>query len=435
MCTISLAQFFLFISVLLYSCGVLAKFCTQTNQCSEIVAKQRQHFPRVRAVLKGHGVFEENYFIVVTNVSVGTPPQHFRLQLDAFRFQRLVLLNYEEGSNYDSESDHYWKAGNRFEYSDSGTFSLFPRGFNDIFGIGRYGSDIVQINNFVAEIKFAILEEMNDDFIGQTWADGYLGLAPPYAPVHRGWVEDNNLPALLQQLARSLEKPFVSISARIFLGNRIFFNCLHALQSSVECYDRRVRHSLAVQTPHSDNSMSFANLDITLGGLDTDHCQDNWRFSPQTGPGYTVRASHFTIQKGDISEGIAIDTNVYVQDSQEYDLPVAMANLALPFTGNVTRTWMGGIVIDDCDVSKYPNLTFSIGSEEINDSWKFNLTITPADYIFYGSLVRYYVDTRCYFLLRNSTSESVVLPTQFFLRHCLAYDIKHHLVGFADRKL
>ncbi|KAI1697941.1 eukaryotic aspartyl protease domain-containing protein [Ditylenchus destructor] len=399
----SLIKMRYFVTLLLYSCGVLTKFCTQTNQCSEIVSKQRQHFPRVRAVLKGQEEFEEYYFILLANVSVGTPPQHFRLRIDAFRFQRLILLNYEDGSNYDVELDRYWKVGKRFEYSDSGTFSLFPRGFNDIFGIGRYGSDVVQINNFVAEIKFAILEEIDNHFIGQTWADGYLGLAPPYSlPVHRGWIEDNKIPALLQQLAHSLEKPIVSISA----------------------------------VPN--NSMSFANLDITLGGLDTDHCQDNWRFSPQTGPGYTVRASHFTIQKGDISEGIAIDTNVYVQDNEEYGLPVAMADLVFPFLGNVTQSRTGRYTIDDCDVSKYPNLTFSIGSEEINDSWKFNFTITPADYIFYGSLfVRNYEDTHCYLLLSsfNNNTYEIVFPIQFFLRHCLAYDIKHHLVGFADRKL
>ncbi|KAI1700204.1 eukaryotic aspartyl protease domain-containing protein [Ditylenchus destructor] len=326
--------------------------------------------------------------------------QHFRLQLDAFRFHRLVLLNYEDGSNYDVESDHYWKAGNRFEYSDSGTFTLFPRGFNDGFGIGRYGSDIVQLNNFVAEIKFAILEEANNDFIGQTWVDGYLGLAPPYALGHRGWVEDDNIPALLQQLAHWLEKPIISISAE------------------------------------PNNSMSLQSIDITLGGLDTDHCQNNWRFSPQTGPGYTVRATHLMIQKGDTSESIEIDANVLVERYQYYSLPVAIANLIFPLFGNYTKTALGGTVIDDCDdLSKYPNLTFSIGSEELVNTWKFNLTITPADYIFYGWLSEYYKDIQCNLLLTNSTHDSVFLPMQFFLRHCLAYDIKHHLVGFADRKL
>ncbi|KAI1709826.1 eukaryotic aspartyl protease domain-containing protein [Ditylenchus destructor] len=339
----------------------------------------------------------------VANISVGTPPQWLILEVD-WQFSLYMELIDSKAKFRDGESNENHLV-RQFNSSASLTYSQVDGRYYDawIDGTGHIGNDIVRVNGQDYNLTFAVLDSVYYPYFDNRGygLDGVLGLSPGNRSQYA--TANANLTSTLNQIADQLDGPVITTW----------------MNSSREGDD---------------------NGQITLGDLDTDHCESNWMFTPRTESENFVQFSGYTVH-------LATMEGTWPNGTQQtFKANVDLAILPHGMGLTVEADWVplfkkiSNAVYDsrvmqyvvDCDTTKHGNVTFTIGYGQNNET--YNLTITGADYTSYRHVVS--MDYKfCYLDVDTRYDDwPVLLGNNFARNHCLVYDMKDDQIGIADSK-
>ncbi|KAI1709114.1 eukaryotic aspartyl protease domain-containing protein [Ditylenchus destructor] len=174
-----------------------------------------------------------NHFPII-NITLGTPPQYFRVGVSLYESIDLELLS--------TDAEGFMVAVNKslFNSSASFTYREFPNSnYSHTLGNGVLGEDLLGIDDAVFNISFTLIKSpftvvlpkyrLND-------VDGYIGLAAEKSVYQ-------TVP-LVKQLAKTLDNPIVSVWK---------------------------------EELNKDN----ASYVLTLGAYDTTNCESGWISAPR----------------------------------------------------------------------------------------------------------------------------------------------------------
>ncbi|KAI1700077.1 eukaryotic aspartyl protease domain-containing protein [Ditylenchus destructor] len=330
--------------------------------------------------------------VEVANISVGTPPKWFVVEVDWFYDQNMELID----SNATLTSKNV--AIRLFNTSTSSTYSPVAGSYYSSLSSsrGHRGQDIVNANGKDLTVTLGVLDYAYAYYFTGNGVDGFLGLSPG----EQTYSNNANLTTVVKQIANQLDSPVVSVWS----------------ESSRD----------------GDGSGQ-----ITLGALDTDHCESNWMFMPRTDPnsyysGYTV---HLATVEGTWPNGThqTYKANLDVSIVPDQTGIVVDAEWVSLFRNISNAVWDKEVqqYVVDCDTTKLGNATFRIGGHGYGQNSKtYNLTITGADYTTYYE----YYDV-CYLLIgtgvrsNNRNSMPVILGHNFARNRCLAYNMKDNKIA------
>ncbi|KAI1714776.1 eukaryotic aspartyl protease domain-containing protein [Ditylenchus destructor] len=342
--------------------------------------------------------------VQVANISVGTPPQWFIMEVDWFRDIDMEVID----SNATNSQNANNQALHLFNSSTSSTYSPATGSYASSMtsSSGHRGQDIVNANAQDLRVTFGVLDNPYYYYFRGYAIDGVIGLSPA-DQVGAGY--NQNLTTFVKQIANQLENPVVT-----------------------------------VWTESSRNGDGTGQ--ITLGDLDTDHCESNWMFMPKTGNawkvgyyygGYSVHLATMegvwpngTQQtfKANIDVSILPDVNGIIVDADWY-----------PLFQNISKAvWDEDVqeYVVDCDTTKLGNVTFRVGGHGYGKNSKtYNLTITGADYTtYYEHYDVCYLNIGTGVRSNSKNSMPVILGHNFARDHCFAYNVKDDKIGIADSK-
>ncbi|KAI1694343.1 eukaryotic aspartyl protease domain-containing protein [Ditylenchus destructor] len=338
--------------------------------------------------------------VQVANISVGTPPQWFTMEVDWFYDVNMEVID----SNATNIQNANNQALNVFNSSISSTYSQVAGGYYSMESgsNGHRGQDIVNANGQDLKITFGVLDYANYYYFRGYMIDAILGLSP--ADQRKGY-QTANLTTVVKQIANQLDSPVVTIWSESSRGGD-------------------------------------GTGQITLGALDTDHCERNWIFMPKTEissyySGYTV---HLATMEGTWPNGTQETFKANVDVSIVPNVKgIIVDSDWVPLFRNISEAvWDEDVqeYVVDCDTTKLGNVTFRVGGHGYGKNSKtYNLTITGADYTSYYE----YYDV-CYLEIgtgvrsSNPYSMPVILGHNFARDHCLAYNVKDDKIGIADSK-
>ncbi|KAI1695345.1 eukaryotic aspartyl protease domain-containing protein [Ditylenchus destructor] len=251
------------------------------------------------------------------------------------------------------------------------------------------------------------MDDVSFHYFNEYGTDGIFGLSPTKHDQSDG----NNATTIIAQIGSQLDKPIVTVWTN-------------------SSYDGE------------------GNGLITLGALDTEHCQSNWIFMPKTEPYYYysgwsvfITTMHGTWPNG-TQQNFEANRNVTVAS---YISGIYVPDEWIPLLLNVSKAVYDNVThmyLVDCDTSKLDNVTLHVGGvprgHRGNKSKTYNLTITVADYTSYDEYFDVcYFDAYGYKTAPYAYSEErmqIVLGHNFALNHCLAYNSLNNRIGFADSK-
>uniref|UniRef100_A0A915CNF4 Peptidase A1 domain-containing protein n=1 Tax=Ditylenchus dipsaci TaxID=166011 RepID=A0A915CNF4_9BILA len=193
-------------------------------------------------------IYSDSY----ANISVGTPAQTFLVYVDFFGYGSLILIDSKGNSNTDSsESGKDSAVKNTFNTSDSSTFTDPNYNFTSWFGDGHVANDTLALSGTLkSKVEFGLLDS-KEYFLSRYSYDGYLGLAPPSITQS----VSSDLTSVLDQLADVLDEPVITIWTN---------NTRYGNGSSV----------------------------VTIGAIDSEHCESNWIHTPQNSKKYYPYTFH-----------------------------------------------------------------------------------------------------------------------------------------------
>ncbi|KAI1714929.1 eukaryotic aspartyl protease domain-containing protein [Ditylenchus destructor] len=358
----------------------------------------------------------------VVEITAGTPPQSFLVELDWHDKRYLELLDVNSTDDYYPES--WWWGKDTFNSSASSTFTpvddrIKTSAYRAFYG--HLGNDMVQMGSLNFNITFVIWDDVYFYFRGDYYqlyknVSGILGLSPASQLNGTNWYM--NMTSTVAQLIGQMDQPLITVWS------------------------------------NSSHSGEGSGL-LTFGAEDTDHCESNWIYTTKLTPdgktslyysGYTV---HLDTIHGTWTNG--------TEQTFEIDLDLAIVPdiscIVLPwdyakFFWNISKAVyhdhgdLLGYWIVDCDTTNLGNVTFTVGGPGYDRSNnKYNLTITVDDYSkYYKDYDVCYLDLSfypAYFTTdRDNTQKKYpfILGRQFAQNHCVAYDLENDNIGIAESK-
>ncbi|KAI1713183.1 eukaryotic aspartyl protease domain-containing protein [Ditylenchus destructor] len=357
-----------------------------------------EHMKHPKALKRGHNIRKSwtetvdlndssdySYSALVGNISVGTPLQNLLVDFDLFYSSDLLVLDSDARIGYWEEQpdpENSYNSSESSTYSDAGT--NFTKSW---IGTGHVGRDTLIIGSSQATVSFGIIDSMRYE----PTSAGVVGLANFNSSL------GNTTKNLVSQLANELDQPIITIAPS--------------------------------NTPNVTNH-------LTLGGLDTVHCQSNYAFSNALSKGiYSLNATSAVAinSSGSVVQNITGTVSLYTGvwfrgifvSSKVFELLVKATN----------AKWNNSFwdYVVDCDTNA--KLVLSVGGNQV--------VITPLDFLYsYGghcalnAYELFYMDYSDYDSDENDdNSEAIHIGEQFLENHCLAYNVATDEVGIASSKV
>ncbi|KAI1700120.1 eukaryotic aspartyl protease domain-containing protein [Ditylenchus destructor] len=338
---------------------------------------------------------QETQYFTTGEITVGTPPQSFIVEVDAFYDNELILI----GSNASLTSTNKnvfvdIPKKSTYNANNSSTY-VAVNGNISTWGIkGHKAQDVLNIGPLSATIKsFAVGDEV-PDVLQYYPADGILGLSPMMKSYE-------NVSVVADDLIDQLDKPIISVY---------------------------------VNATRRGNGTG----QVTLGAEDNDNCQSTWSYVPalnyyRNSYPYTVHASSMEMTIGGQLTTVNLDSNVTFYPVNVFDVPVQLEDAFVNGTGATYNKSVHAYTID-CDTTKAPLITLNIGGVgNSTDSTSRKLVLSGADYIRYLKS-----EDVCYlgvtFYRGLITPARWGLGSQVLNNHCISFNYKERTVGFADSK-
>ncbi|KAI6195534.1 Peptidase A1 domain-containing protein [Aphelenchoides fujianensis] len=321
----------------------------------------------------------DNFY--VANITLGTPPQTFQVQLDTASSNLWVVdasCNSDNCNGEDNWQFGYWQKNNR-----SSTFKQNGKAFDLWNPMGRVkgvlGADFAEGLSVKNQV-FALATEIGDPF-GEFPLDGVLGLGWP------SLAADQVTPPI-QELIKQLDQPLFTI-----------------------WLDRQ------------PNSMGETGGLITYGALDSTNCEAPLVYAPVTKEaywqvdvdGFSMGSYSNTNKKSAISD---TGTAYILAPSDEFQQIINKTNAYFDF--------LNGMYIVDCrKIDTYPDLVFTIGGQQ--------LSVPATEYVDYIDLDR----NECGLGIDWNSEEyeyDWLLGDSFVRSWCQIYDVGGERLGFAKAR-
>ncbi|KAI1699868.1 eukaryotic aspartyl protease domain-containing protein [Ditylenchus destructor] len=353
---------------------------------------------------------QEVNYLIVGAITVGTPPQSFNVEVDAFYDNELILIG--ANANLSSVSKNIPKKSTyNAEYSSS---YIAVTGNVSIWDLkGHKAQDVLNIGSLSATIKSFIVADKVSYLLNHYPVDGTLGLSP----MKKSY---DNVSVVADDLIDQLDKPIISVYV---------------------------------------NATKFGNGtgQVTLGAEDTDNCQSTWSYvpdltyfknhTPYNRP-FTVHISSFEVLLNGWCSMLGIpcwwlgclgiptlttvnvNSNVTFLPWPAFDVPMSFKDAFMKGI-NATYNETLGVYITECDTTKAPLFKLNLGGVgNSTDNTSQKLVLSGADYIRYwkrGDL--------CYLGINfYRGSNHWFLGSQVLNNHCISFNYKERTVGFADSK-
>jgi hypothetical protein len=358
----------------------------------------------------------ENFedWLMIANITVGTPPQTLRVALNPWGEELIVLsaeahadddcasVEISTGSSGISSDYHDCDDGpkNTYNVSQSSTGTVTNASINSFNGWvnGILVNDIVNIGGLDLNITLGDSEDLVW-MIRAIPIDGVLGLSPSPS--------DNGMPNLLQQIVGQLAQPLLVLNTHRDIAA--------ALMNSKE----------ADPTEHNE---------LTLGTDQVDGCSSDFSYVPLGAVGSDseggVNVTSVSVASASNGSANSVNTN-RLAFLENYYYPISCSLQVQDLIVNATGAQMdedSGYYATPCDqVSQGQNVNLNLASGGA-------ITLTPAD-------LHVKVDDVCYLYVvgwydENSSlhaNEELLIGQQFANNHCVAYNIADNLVGVSDK--
>ncbi|KAI1716976.1 eukaryotic aspartyl protease domain-containing protein [Ditylenchus destructor] len=357
-----------------------------------------KHVKHPKAIKRGHNLrkawtetvdlnddSDYYYSTLVGNISVGTPPQNLCVNFDLFYSSDLLVVGSDATLGFwedQPDPENSYNSSASSTYSDAGTnFTM------NWVGSGHVGQDNLIIGSSQATVSFGVFDDMSYE---PTLA-GVVGLANFNSSL------GNTTKNLISQLANELDQPIITIAPS--------------------------------NTPNVTNH-------LTLGALDTEHCQSNYAIGNTLSKGtYSLNATSAVAinSNGSVVQSITGTVSLY---TGVWFRGLFVSSKILELLMNATNAkWSNSLwdYVVDCDTNA--TVALSVGENQV--------VITPFDYLSsYGdhcalnAYELFYIDYTDYDSDENDDNAEVIyVGEQFLENHCLAYNVETDEVGIASSKV
>ncbi|KAI1704573.1 eukaryotic aspartyl protease domain-containing protein [Ditylenchus destructor] len=326
-------------------------------------------------------------YLTIGTITVGTPPQSFNVEVDAFYENELMVIDVNanlssvsktlpEKSTYNAEKSSTYVAVN-------GNVSGW--GIN-----GHKAQDVLNIDSVSGTVKSFLVADKVPYFINYYPVDGLLGLSASKKSYF-------NVSVVADDLVGQLDKPLISVYVNATIAGN-------------------------------------GTGQVTLGAEDSDNCQSTWSYVPSlkyfASSPFTVHASSAEVTIGGQLTTVNLDANVTFMSWPALDVSYAAKDVFVNGTGAKYNESVGYYTID-CDTTKAPLITINIGGVgNSTDSTSQKLVLSGADYIrSWKSMGVCYLGVNFY-----RGTGMWYLGSQVLNNHCISFNYKDRTVGFADSK-
>ncbi|KAI1704485.1 eukaryotic aspartyl protease domain-containing protein [Ditylenchus destructor] len=323
-----------------------------------------------------------DYFITGT-VTVGTPPQSFNVEVDAFYANELILIGPNANLSSVKECVH---TKNTYNADNSSTYVAVNGNVSNWELEGQKARDVLNIGSLSVTIKSFVVASKLPYFLNQFPVDGLLGLAP----IKKSQM---NVSVVADDLIEQLDKPVISVYTNA-------------------------------------STSGNGTGQVTLGAEDSDNCETTWSYVPcKANYPFTIHASSVEVTIGGQLTNVNLNTNVTFYHWPAFDVPLKAKDAFVNGTGATYNEIFGEYTID-CDTMKAPLITLNIGGVgNSTDSTSQKLVLSGADYIRYWKS-----EGVCLLDVSFIRSSYWYLGSQVLNNHCISFNYKERTVGFADSK-
>lgn len=343
-------------------------------------------------------------FCMLANVSIGTPPQNVTVEVELWRdICDFTVL----GSNVDT-TEWTKKSITKHTYNVSASSTAKNTGKNFTIWYwsggrtrGHVGKDVVKMGDTsFSNMELSILDNMGGmyGYYSAYPVDGVLSLIPKFKSCNKTFIDD---------AASQLNQPVFSL----WSNESVFKN-----GSSV----------------------------ITLGALDKDNCESDWKFVPRFDdwphkvnvssisaslPNGTVLAPKTNNSR--LNSTLSVD---HYSDDFHYST-WGLFEFFVSATGAVYNA-TSSLYTVGCDASEVGNVTLKLGNDP--ESTQNEIVLTSKDLIGYHPYYK-----QCFLRVYSgiyyrsswqSVSQYLVLGKQFLNKFCIAHNLKTKELGFAPAK-
>ncbi|KAI1693475.1 eukaryotic aspartyl protease domain-containing protein [Ditylenchus destructor] len=339
-------------------------------------------------------LYESEYRLV--NISLGTPPQNFTVEVDLFYHSDLSLFDSKVNTTIRRLSNV-----RKFNTNDSSTFFIVNKNYtSDYYGtVGYVGSDIMQFGDIRQRLSFGLIDNVTNYYDYYYFScDGALGLSV--------FLESHSNISGMQQIMSNQELPIFSM-----------------------WYNRSLSYEDSV-------------AQMTLGHENNQNCLLDWVYVPSvqvnefgyTESEYAVHLSSITLEIDGASRPVNVKVNrTLVIDSWGIDQYGFMPYyLKFFFVTAANATWHRNryAYFADCDLNKAKNVILNIGGSDGNlDESSRKIVVTPAEYI--RKLPK---RNECVVNINGFNdvfNNRIQMPMQFYNGHCYSYNTKTRMIGIS----
>ncbi|KAI1702352.1 eukaryotic aspartyl protease domain-containing protein [Ditylenchus destructor] len=396
----SVSLYVLLLVCLAMASGIVHKIQTQHHALSSEHSKhlfghaslRRQQLYRRKVGMQasvGKLPLQEDDYLIVGTITVGTPPQSFNVEVDAFFDNELLLIG--ANATLSSVSKNIPKK-NTYNASSSSTYVSVNGNVSTSYVTGHKAQDVLNIGSLSATIKSFVVADVVPFVLRYYAIDGVLGLSPRKKSYY-------NVSVVADELIDQLDQPLISIYS---------------------------------------NSGGNGTGQVTLGAEDTDNCQSTWTYVPaidyfRDSTPFRVHASSAEVTIGGQLTVVNLDSNVTFVPWFAFEAPFQAKDAFVNGTGASYNASIGEYTID-CDTTKAPLITLNLGGVgNSTDSTSRKLVLSGADYIRYWKRMNVcYLGVTFYF--DDDLHREFILGSQVLNNHCISFNYKERTVGFADSK-
>jgi hypothetical protein len=323
-------------------------------------------------------------YVVVGNITAGTPPQQFSVAFDFFQEDLYLIALGADGASSESSSDEVGK--NQYDSSASSTYQKENGSFSADGGYatGYLASDLFNLGGLSVNLTFGVADSI-DDWIDELPIDGVIGISSQNS--------DNNIPNVLNQLAPQMTDPiFVMHTSRAKNG---------AL-----------------------NNDSF----IAFGSENIPQCQQGWthvtNITFKRDGIYGPQISSVNIEGNTTSVATNSSLVIYT-DSGFVDKYVSyqVMDLLVQASGAIYNETISQYLVPCDKIAQAKNVVLHLTSGE-------TITLIPSDFV-YMDKYDVHDETVCVFDVQGGYEKYFELDMRFFNTRCVSYNSKTQQLGLA----